>query len=97
VDVDELIEEIDTGRDRWIHGRTEEFRLGAQVEQSGDMAIFGPFGAPGPRPREVSPEELLAGQAAVSSQFSGGRGSIEIVKTIVEGEFVVLVASSATR
>jgi ketosteroid isomerase-like protein len=88
----ELIEELDRGRDRWIHGRTEEFLLGAQVNQSDDMTIFGPFGGPGPRPGEMSPEELLAGQAAVSSQFGGGSGSVEVVKTIVEGDLVVVVA-----
>ena len=91
-EVQQLIEELDKGRDRWIHGRTEEFRSGADVNQADDMTIFGPFGGPGPRPGEVSAEELLARQAAVSSQFGGGRGSIEVVKTIVEGDLVAIVA-----
>jgi hypothetical protein len=70
-DVRELIAELDRGRDRWIHGRTEEFLSDAQVNQADDMTIFGPFGGPTPRPGEISPEELLARQAAVSSQFGG--------------------------
>ena len=90
-EVRELIEEVDRGRDRWINGRTEEFLSGARVNQADDMTIFGPFGGPGPRPGEVSPEELLARQAAMSSQFGGGSGSVEVVKTIVEGDLVVLV------
>jgi ketosteroid isomerase-like protein len=91
-DVRELIAELDRGRDRWIHGRTEGFLSDAQVNQADDMTIFGPFGGPTPRPGEISPEELLARQAAVSSQFGGGSGSIEVVKTVVEAELVVLVA-----
>jgi ketosteroid isomerase-like protein len=91
-EVRKLIEELDRGRDRWIHGRTEDFRSGAQVNQADDMTIFGPFGGPTPRPGVMSPEELRARQAAVSSQFGGGSGSVEVVKTIVEGALVVVVA-----
>jgi ketosteroid isomerase-like protein len=91
-EVRELIEEVDRGRDRWIRGRTEEFLSGARVTQADDMTIFAPFGGPGPRPGEISPEDLLAAQAAASSQFAGGRGSLEVIKTIIEGDLVVLVA-----
>jgi ketosteroid isomerase-like protein len=91
-EIEELIEEVDRGRDRWINGRTEEFISGARVNQADDMTIFAPFGGPGPRPGEISPDDLIAAQAAASSRFGGGSGSVEVIKTIVEGDLVVLVA-----
>jgi hypothetical protein len=89
-DVRDLIELMDRGRDDWIHGRGE-FSEAAPFRQAGDMTIFGPFGGPGPRPGQLTPEELAARQAAVSAQFHGGDGSCEVVRTIVEGDLVVLV------
>lgn len=89
-DLEDLIGAMDRGRARWVSGKpdlidAEPFRQGE------DMTIFGPFGGPGPRPGELSPEDLAARQAAVASQFHGGTGSCELVRTIVEDDLVVLV------
>jgi ketosteroid isomerase-like protein len=86
-DVDRLIEAMDMARARWISGRGE-FAEGAPFRQADDMTIFGPFGGPSP---QLSPESLATAQAATSAQFHGGEGSCEVVKTIVEGDLVVLV------
>jgi hypothetical protein len=45
-----LIEELDRGRDRWIHGRTEEFLSGGQVNQADDMTISSPAAVDVPAP-----------------------------------------------
>lgn len=89
-DVRDLIVAMDLGRANWINGRTE-FSQEAPVRQAEDMTIFAPFGGAGVRPGQVSPEVLAAGQAAMAAQFHGGDGACEVVRTIVEGDLVVLV------
>jgi ketosteroid isomerase-like protein len=90
-DLQSLIALMDLGRARWINGQGE-FSKAAPFRQADDMTIFGPFGGPGPRPGELTPEALAAAQAAMSAQFfHGGDGSCEVVKTVVEGDLVVLV------
>ena len=89
-DVDDLIAAMDLGRARWINGQGE-FSQDAPFRQASDMTIFGPFGGPGPRPGALTAEQLAAGQSAVSAQFHGGEGSCEVIRTIVEGDLVVLV------
>lgn len=89
-DVRGLVELMDRGRDNWIHGRSE-FSRDTPVGQADDMTILAPFGGPGVRPGQLSPEVLAAGQAAMAALFQGGDGSCEVVRTIVEGDLVVLV------
>jgi ketosteroid isomerase-like protein len=89
-DLRDLYSALDQGRNRWINGQGE-FVADSPVRQADDMTIFGPFGGPGPPPNALSPEELAAGQAAMSARFHGGEGSNELVKTIVEGDLVVVV------
>ncbi len=88
-DVQELIAEMDRGRANWINGRSEAFN---GVEQAQDMTLLGPFGGLGPPRGSMTPEQLAAGQAAVSaSKFHGGEGHCEVLATIVEHDVVVLV------
>jgi hypothetical protein len=89
-DLEQLITLLDEGRDRWIHGRAE-FVDGGPFRQADDMTIFGPFGGQGPRPGTVTAEQMRAGQAAISAQFHGGEGAVEVIRTIVEGDLVVVV------
>jgi hypothetical protein len=89
-DVDRLVEAMDLVRASWISGHGE-FVEGAPFRQAEDMTIFGPFGGSSPRPGDLSPEALAGAQAATSAQFHGGEGSCEVVRTIVEGDLVVLV------
>ena len=89
-DVEQLIALLDQQRARWISGQGE-FAAGSPMKQADDMTIFGPFGGPGPKPGSVTPEQLASGQAAISAQFGGGEGAIEVVHTIVEGDLVVVV------
>jgi hypothetical protein len=89
-EVQRLIEAMDLVRARWISG-DGEFSEDAPFRQADDMTIFGPFGGSSPRPGDLSPEALAAAQAATSAQFHGGEGSCEVVRTIVEGDLVVLV------
>jgi ketosteroid isomerase-like protein len=89
-DPQDLMAAMDSGRARWISGQVD-FSEAGPFRQAEDMTIFGPFGGPGPRPGELTSELLVAGQAAVAAQFHGGTGSCEVVRTIVEGDLVVLV------
>lgn len=89
-DVQELVVTLDQGRARWINGHGE-FTDAGPVRQADDMTIFGPFGGPGPRPGSVTAAQLSAGQAAISAQFHGGDGSCEVIRTIVEGDVVIVV------
>jgi hypothetical protein len=89
-DVDRLVEAMDLGRARWISGHGD-FAEGAPFRQAENMTIFAPFGGSSPRPGDLNPEALAAAQAATSAQFLGGEGSCEVVRTIVEGDLVVLV------
>jgi ketosteroid isomerase-like protein len=89
-DVQNLVATLDEQRARWISGQGELAAQGPLL-QADDMTIFGPFGGPGPKPGTVTPEQLSAGQAAISAQFHGGDGQIEVIHTIVEGDLVVVV------
>ena len=88
-DLDELVAAMERGRASWISGHRDV--VDGSVRQADDMTIFGPFGGTGPRPGEVTPEQLRARQAAVSAQFHGGDGSCELIRTIVDGDLAVLV------
>jgi hypothetical protein len=88
-DVQELIAEMDRGRANWVNGRGEALE---GVGQAPDMTLLGPFGGLGPPKGSMTPEQLAAGQAAVSaSLFHGGEGHCEVLSTIVEHDVVVLV------
>jgi hypothetical protein len=62
-DIQDLIVAMDRGRARWINGGGE-ISEDAPFRQANDMTIFGPFGGPGPRPGQISPQALAALQAA---------------------------------
>lgn len=88
-EVQDLITQIDQGRSNWIDGRSEAL---AGVGQAPDMTLFGPLGGPGPAIGAMTPEEFAAAQAAFSSsKFHGGEGHCEVLKSIVEGDLVVLI------
>ncbi|MEO5842492.1 MAG: nuclear transport factor 2 family protein [Acidimicrobiales bacterium] len=97
-DLQQLIAALDQGRARWIDGRGE-FAADSPIRQADDMTIFGPFGGPGPAPGSVTPEQMSAGQAAISAQFQGGDGNCEVVHTIVEGDLaiVAMIERSAVK
>jgi ketosteroid isomerase-like protein len=97
-ELEQLIAMLDEQRARWISGQGE-FAADSPMKQADDMTIFGPFGGPGPKPGSVTPEQLSAGQAAISAQFGGGEGSIDVVHTIVDGDLavVVLIERSTVR
>jgi len=88
-DVRELIDVMDHARDRWINGQLD-FSPAGPFHQADDTTIFGPFGGTGPPPG-IAVKDLEARQAAVAAQFHGGEGSCEVIRTIVEGNLVVLV------
>jgi len=90
-EVNELLAALDRGRARWISGQGDFSDDNGVYRQADDMTIFGPFGGPGPQPGEVTAEQLRAGQAAISAQFHGGEGECKVVRTIVEGDVVVVV------
>jgi hypothetical protein len=89
-DLQELVDEMDRGRARWISG-VLDFAADGSFRQADGMTIFPPFGGEGPRPGEVTAEQLAARQAIGASMFRGGTGSCEVINTIVEGDLVVLV------
>lgn len=84
--VDELLELLDAGRQRWIEGKLG-FSRGFDVEQDADMSIFGPFGGEALR----GTEQLTGRQDRAAELFSGGTGTSEVVRTIVSGDLVVVV------
>ena len=88
-ELQELIAEMDQGRENWINGKAEALKV---VDQDPHMTLLGPFGGLGPPKGSMTPEELAAGQAAFSAaKFHGGEGRCEVIATIVEGDLVVLV------
>jgi ketosteroid isomerase-like protein len=89
-DVRDLIAAMDLGRANWINGRVE-FSQDAPVRQADDMTIFAPFGGPSAGPAQFSPDVRAKLQAATAALFHGGDGACEVVRTIVEGDLVVLV------
>jgi ketosteroid isomerase-like protein len=96
-DLADLIVALDKGRARWISGQGDVGDDDAAYRQADDMTIFGPFGGPGPTPGAVTREQLRAGQAEISAQFHGGDGTCELVRTIVEGDLVIVVLIERSR
>jgi ketosteroid isomerase-like protein len=83
-DVETLLAELDRSRQAWIEGRLS-WTVGGTLAQAEDMTIFGPFGGEIGRADDVR-------QAQIAAQFHGGVGSTEVVKVVVEGDLVVVVA-----
>ena len=88
-DLAELADLLDRGRDAWIHGRPQWEDPASQMAQADDATIFGPFGgvAPTGGPPRVRPDL----QRQIASAIHGGSGSTEVVRTIVEGDLVVVI------
>jgi hypothetical protein len=84
--VDQLLESLDRGRQAWITGVVGAGQGGLDALQDDDMTIFGPWGGDVGRGPGL-PDR----QRAVASLFHGGVGHIEVVKTIIEGDLVILV------
>jgi ketosteroid isomerase-like protein len=85
-EVQKLIDELDHGRDAWIHGRTERFDPKVLV-QADDMTIFGPFGGDVTR----ATPDLEERQQRISSQFQSGTGANEVVRVIRSGDVIIVV------
>lgn len=85
-DVEGLVEALNTGREAWISGRIGSFADGSIIQDE-DMTLFAPFG--GEVVRGLG--DLQPRQQRAVSQFQGGTGSSEVVKTIVVGDVVVVV------
>ena len=87
-DLQALVDELERGRDAWIHGRTERFDPNVIV-QAEDMTIFGPFGGEVHRaPPGVRIEER---QRQISSRFRGGTGANDVVNVMRSGDLAVVV------
>ncbi len=84
--VEELLAMLDEGRQAWIDGDVGSGGGKLDAMQDDDMTIFGPFGG-----EAGSGPGLPERQRAVASMFHGGSGRSEVVKTIVEGDLVVVV------
>lgn len=84
-DVAGLLALLDRGRQRWIDG---ELGWGPDLDadQDDDMTIFGPWGGEAGRGPGL-PDR----QKAVARLFHGGTGTIDVVKTIVSGDVVVVI------
>ncbi len=80
---------LDQGRDAWIHGRLQWEDDNSAMFQTNDATIFGPFG--GIAPKGVAPRVQPEVQRKLAARFGGGTGSTEVVRTIVEGDLVVVV------
>ena len=87
-DIQELLDRLDRGRDRWINGGTEQLDTDVMV-QAEDQTIFGPFGGGILQaPPGVNIEDR---QRRVSSRFHGGTGANEVQKVMRSGDLVVVV------
>jgi ketosteroid isomerase-like protein len=85
----ELAALLDKGREDWIHGRLQWETADSPIVQPDDATIFGPFG--GIPPAGVAPRVRPEVQRELASRFRGGSGSTEVIRTIVEGDLVVVV------
>ena len=83
-DVETLLAELERSRQAWIEGRLSWMDPGV-MDQADDMTIFGPFGGEAGGADDTR-------QAQTASQFKSGTGASEIVKVVVEGDVVVVVA-----
>ncbi|MDP9337118.1 MAG: nuclear transport factor 2 family protein [Actinomycetota bacterium] len=88
-DLVELANLLDEGRDAWIHGRLQWESDNSATFQPDDATIFGPFG--GIAPKVVAPRVQPEVQRTLAARFGGGTGLTEVVRTIVEGDLVVVV------
>lgn len=84
--IEALLEALDRGRQAWIDGTVGAGRTELDTVQDPDMTIFGPFGGEAGRGAGL-PDR----QRATARLFRGGVGRIEVVKTIVSGDVVVIV------
>lgn len=84
-DLQELLQELDRGRDGWIHG-SPALDTTESVVQSDRMTIFGPFGGM----LRNGPEMAERQQKAVS-QFHGGSGRSEVVDVFASGDLAVVI------
>lgn len=85
-DVEGLVEALNTGREAWISGRIGSSADGSIIQDE-DMTLFAPFG--GEVIRGLG--DLQPRQQRAVSQFQGGTGTSEVVKTIVVGDVVIVV------
>lgn len=83
-DVDALLAALDESRQAWIEGRIG-WNESTVMDQDADMTIFGPFGG-----EAGGADNTRQGRAA--SAFRGGTGATEVVKVVIEGNLVVVVA-----
>ena len=88
-DLAKLATALDDGRNAWIHGKPQWEQAESPIKQADDATIFGPFGGSAPTGRKpvVQPDR----QRQIASMFLGGSGSTEVIRTIVEGDLVVVV------
>ena len=84
-DLDGLVAILDRGRQSWIDGALGDGDA-LKVAQDDDMTIFGPFGGEAGRGPGLEDRQKQAARL-----FHGGTGTVEVVKTIVSGDVVVLV------
>jgi len=85
-DLEDLVQALNSGREAWISGQLGSFGDGS-IEQDEDMTLFAPFG--GEVIRGLG--DLGPRQQRAVSQFQGGTGTSEVVKTIVVGDVVIVV------
>lgn len=83
-ELDALLAALDQSRQAWIEGRIG-WGESSSIDQDPDMTIFGPFGGEAGGPDDVR-------QSRAAAAFHGGTGSSEVVKVVVEGDIVVVVA-----
>lgn len=93
-DIEQLLCELDRGRDGWIHGSLA-FDTTDNVVQSDRMTIFGPFGGEALR----NGPDLAQRQQNAVSHFHGGSGKSETIDVHTSGDLavVVLVERSEVR
>ena len=80
-----LLALLDRGRQAWIDG---DLGYGPDLDasQDDDMTIFGPWGGEAGRGPGLADR-----QKAAARLFRGGTGTIEVVKTIISGNLVVVI------
>jgi ketosteroid isomerase-like protein len=88
-DIAELTALLDQGRDAWINGRPQWEDPESLMSQADDATIFGPFG--GVAPAGQAPRVRPDTQRQIAGRFRGGSGSTEVLRTIVEGDLVIVL------
>lgn len=82
-EVDALVAALNEGRQAWISGKLETTATNVYA-QADDMTIFAPFGG------EAAVADPVR-QARSAASFMGGTGHCQVVKTMREGDLVVVV------